>query len=47
MKVLKVGMQGDIKPLNRTKVRLTPLLGGEPVGLLESKEHIYQTSTAA
>jgi putative transposase len=42
MKVLKVGMQGDIKPLNQTKVRLTPLLGGEPVGLLESGERAYQ-----
>lgn len=42
MKVLKVGMQGDIKPLNQTKVRLTPLLAGERVGLLESGERAYQ-----
>lgn len=42
MKVLKVDPGGSFKPLNQTKVRLSPLLGGEYVGLLESGERAYQ-----
>jgi hypothetical protein len=46
MKVLKVGAQGNVIPLNQTKVRLSPLLGGESVGLHESGERAYQLSLA-
>ncbi len=42
MRVLKVGPKGTIKPLNRTKVLLSNLLAGEPVGLLESGEGAFQ-----
>jgi transposase InsO family protein len=42
MKVLKVDRFGGFKPLNRTKVRLTRMLAGEPVGLLECGERAYQ-----